>query len=187
MSERGASAYRSGTCVARVVNTYGAIWFTNILNGALVNPALLILKSTPLFKKAVAFVKNLLRMPKDDQKPIEQQLDELAEEAQIMSATILSNMTISSSFGLFTPLLLLFSSIQPMLYLAAFQMCSIMHKHTKEVAAAHEPTGFLQILVVKSWIGSTTTTMVKAVVRCASRRQCLPSLLEKCKPSHFGS
>lgn len=147
MTARGFSAYRAGTCLPRIVTTYGPIWLTTVLNGMMLNPAILMLKAMPEFKKALVCIQQLLHLVREDEKPIQEQLDDLSKVEQYIASTILANITISSSFGLFTPLLMVFSSLQPLLYQLAYGICDIMQQQTKQVTG--EPSLFLQHLVVR--------------------------------------
>ena len=104
----GASAYRSGFCLPKVVSTFAPVWISSLAIRVLTTPMIIILMHYPRIEIGVLKLKDKLGLPP---KTLDTAINDEVDSSIDLIASILSTLTIGMAFSVWDPQLLFFASI----------------------------------------------------------------------------
>eukprot|EP00656_Telonema_subtile_P012155 TRINITY_DN16103_c0_g1_i1.p1 TRINITY_DN16103_c0_g1~~TRINITY_DN16103_c0_g1_i1.p1 ORF type:complete len:467 (+),score=98.36 TRINITY_DN16103_c0_g1_i1:95-1495(+) len=114
----GASAYRHGFCLSKVIYVYAPIWHITAALDVLLLPSVMVLQATSLYEKVRCFVQSKLPFWKAVEGQ-DEQLENQVKAAQSRVATVLSAFCVGVGFGVWSPTLLFFLALQGPTFLFA--------------------------------------------------------------------
>eukprot|EP00656_Telonema_subtile_P042167 TRINITY_DN4764_c0_g2_i7.p1 TRINITY_DN4764_c0_g2~~TRINITY_DN4764_c0_g2_i7.p1 ORF type:complete len:369 (-),score=85.79 TRINITY_DN4764_c0_g2_i7:16-1122(-) len=114
----GASAYRSGFCLPKIINVYFSIWHMTAALDVFVAPSVKVLTATPQFVGVVEKVRSALHLSQKQEDPAAD-VEKQSQDSLRTVASILNFICIGVGFGVWTPTLLLLLAMHCPIWLFA--------------------------------------------------------------------
>ena len=118
---QGAAAYRPGFCLQKLVVIYSPIWLVQASMSAFLASSVTLVQNTVPYNNIMYRIRGL-----NQEEHKKEQLEDAQEKAQSEIASLLVNMTTGIGFGLWSPLLVLFTSILFAVRSLTLQICELM-------------------------------------------------------------